>query len=145
VLGIWRRHEGTDYAAGAGTPVLAAGDGVVTRAEWTGGYGNLIEIRHASGIITRYGHLQEFARGIVAGARVEQGEIIGLVGSTGLATGPHLHYEFRVAGVARDAGSVDLGNGDPVPAGERTAFIQERDRLQALLDPPHARLARSTE
>jgi murein DD-endopeptidase MepM/ murein hydrolase activator NlpD len=98
VLGITRRHEGTDYAAAPGTPVMAAGDGVVVRAGWAGGYGNLIELRHRNGITTRYGHLRGFARGIHGGSRVEQGQTIGYVGSTGLATGPHLHYEVHVNG-----------------------------------------------
>ena len=88
VLGITRRHEGTDYAAAPGTPVMAAGDGVVLRAGRAGGYGNLIELRHLNGITTRYGHLRGFARGVRAGARVEQGQTIGYVGSTGLATRP---------------------------------------------------------
>jgi murein DD-endopeptidase MepM/ murein hydrolase activator NlpD len=133
VLGLTRRHEGTDYAAAPGTPVMAAGDGVVLRAGRAGGYGNLIELRHLNGIITRYGHLRGFARSIRRGIRVEQGQIIGYVGSTGLATGPHLHYEFRVNGVARDSRNVKLGNGTPVEAPQRGGFEQERDRLLALL------------
>jgi murein DD-endopeptidase MepM/ murein hydrolase activator NlpD len=133
ILGISRRHEGTDYAAGPGTPVMAAGDGVVARAGWAGGYGNLIELRHRNGITTRYGHLRGFARGIRAGARVSQGQTIGYVGSTGLASGPHLHYEFRVGGVARDSRRVDLGNGAPVPAAARLAFEHTRDSLLAQL------------
>lgn len=133
VLGITRRHEGTDYAAAPGTPVMAAGDGVVLRAGWAGGYGNLIEIRHRNGISTRYGHLRGFARGVHAGARVEQGQTIGFVGSTGLATGPHLHYEFRVNGVARDSRRVDLGNGAPIGDALRADFDRERDRQLLLL------------
>jgi murein DD-endopeptidase MepM/ murein hydrolase activator NlpD len=133
VLGIFRRHEGTDYAADRGTPVMASGDGVVLRAGVAGGYGNLIELRHRSGITTRYGHLRGFARGVRAGARVTQGQVIGYVGSTGLASGPHLHYEFRVNGVARDSRRVELGNGDPLPPSQRAAFLRERDRLIALL------------
>jgi murein DD-endopeptidase MepM/ murein hydrolase activator NlpD len=133
VLGLTRRHEGTDYAAAPGTPVMAAGDGLVLRAGRAGGYGNLIELRHLNGIITRYGHLRGFARNIRRGIRVEQGQTIGYVGSTGLATGPHLHYEFRVNGVARDSRSVKLGNGTPVAAGDRSLFEQERDRLLVLL------------
>ena len=93
---------------------MAAGDGVVLRAGRAGGYGNLIELRHRNGITTRYGHLRGFARGIRAGARVEQGQTIGYVGSTGLASGPHLHYEFRVNGVAKDSRRVELGNGAPI-------------------------------
>jgi murein DD-endopeptidase MepM/ murein hydrolase activator NlpD len=135
VLGLTRRHEGTDYAAAPGTPVMAAGDGVVLRAGRAGGYGNLIELRHRNGITTRYGHLRGFARGIHAGARVEQGQTIGYVGSTGLATGPHLHYEFRINGVARDSRRVDLGNGAPIGDALRTDFQTERDRLLVLLHP----------
>ena len=134
VLGITRRHQGTDYAASPGTPVMAAGDGVVIRAGRAGGYGNLIELRHRNGITTRYGHLRGFARGIRSGARVSQGQTIGYVGSTGLASGPHLHYEFRVNGVAKDSRRVALGNGAPVPDPDREAFERERDRLRALLD-----------
>ena len=104
VLGRTRRHEGTDYAARPGTPVMAAGDGVVLRAGWNGGYGNLVELRHLNGITTRYGHLRGIARKVHRGSRVEQGQIIGYVGSTGLATGPHLHYEFRMNGVAKTRG-----------------------------------------
>ena len=136
VLGITRRHQGTDYAAAPGTPVMAAGDGVVLRAGRAGGYGNLIELRHRNGITTRYGHLRGFARGIRGGARVSQGQTIGYVGSTGLASGPHLHYEFRVNGVAKDSRRVALGNGAPLPDAEREAFGLERDRLKALLDGP---------
>ena len=133
ILGLTRRHEGTDYAAAPGTPVMAAGDGVVVRAGWAGGYGNLIELRHLNGITTRYGHLRALARNIRRGVRVEQGQTIGYVGSTGLATGPHLHYEFRVNGVAKDSRRVTLGSGAPVPAAERASFEQERDHLLAEL------------
>ncbi len=133
VLGTFRRHEGTDYAAGRGTPVIAAGEGTVLRAGRTGGYGNLVELRHRSGITTRYAHLRGFARGVRAGAQVSQGQVIGYVGSTGLASGPHLHYEFRVNGVARDSRRVELGHGAPLPAAQRAAFERERDRLMLLL------------
>lgn len=133
ILGIVRRHEGMDFAADPGTPVMAAGEGVVVRSGWTGGYGNLIELRHANGITTRYGHLRAFATGLIPGRRVTQGEIIGYVGSTGLATGPHLHYEFRVNGVSVDPHTADLGTGDPVPADRLRDFERERARLDALL------------
>jgi murein DD-endopeptidase MepM/ murein hydrolase activator NlpD len=133
VLGRTRRHEGTDYSAAPGTPVMAAGDGIVLRAGRAGGYGNLIELRHLNGITTRYGHLRRFARNIRRGARVEQGQTIGYVGSTGLATGPHLHYEFRMNGVARDSRKVKLGNGAAVGTAVRGPFEQERDRLLVLL------------
>jgi murein DD-endopeptidase MepM/ murein hydrolase activator NlpD len=136
VLGRTRRHEGTDYAARPGTPVMAAGDGVVLRAGWVGGYGNLVELRHLNGITTRYGHLRGLARKIRRGARVEQGQVIGYVGSTGLASGPHLHYEFRMNGVAKDSRRVKIGGGAPVPKVDRASFEQERDRLLAALRQP---------
>lgn len=136
VLGLTRRHEGTDYAAAPGTPVMAAGDGVVLRAGRAGGYGNLIELRHLNGITTRYGHLRGFARSIRHGARVAQGQTIGYVGSTGLATGPHLHYEFRVNGIAKDSRRVKIGGGTPINSPDLPAFEQERDRLLALLRQP---------
>jgi murein DD-endopeptidase MepM/ murein hydrolase activator NlpD len=129
VLGLTRRHEGTDYSAAPGTPVMAAGDGVVLRAGRAGGYGNLVELRHMNGITTRYGHLRAFGRNIRRGVRVEQGQTIGFVGSTGLATGPHLHYEFRMNGVAKDSRRVNLGNGAPIAGAERAQFEEERDRL----------------
>jgi murein DD-endopeptidase MepM/ murein hydrolase activator NlpD len=136
VLGRVRRHEGTDYAARPGTPVMAAGDGMVLRAGWAGGYGNLVELRHLNGITTRYGHLRGFPRKIRRGVRVEQGQVIGFVGATGLASGPHLHYEFRINGVAKDSRRVKIGGGAPVPRADRQAFEQERDRLTALLRQP---------
>jgi murein DD-endopeptidase MepM/ murein hydrolase activator NlpD len=135
ILGIWRAHEGLDYSAAAGTPVLAAADGTVTVAGWSGGYGRLVEVRHRNGIATRYGHLRAFARGIHPGSRVRQGEVVGFVGATGLATAPHLHYEFRERGVARDPARVDLGNGEPVPASAARSFAEERRRLESLLRP----------
>jgi murein DD-endopeptidase MepM/ murein hydrolase activator NlpD len=144
ILGIVRKHEGIDYAADPGTPVMAAGDGIVVRKEWTAGYGNLIEIQHMNGIVTRYGHLRGFADGVMDGSRVWQSQVIGYVGSTGLATGPHLHYEFRVNGVARDPRTADLGDGDPVPLADWRAFDEERGRLAALLSGMGTSFARGT-
>jgi len=134
VLGTWKRHEGLDYAAAQGVPVMAAGDGTVVKAGWSGGYGNLVELRHANGISTRYGHLSRIE--VRVGQRVKQVDLIGRVGSTGLSTGPHLHYEFRVGGVARDPRSVKAGAGTPVPAAEKAEFERERSRLAAILYPP---------
>jgi len=131
ILGYTRRHEGTDYSAAYGTPVLAAGDGTVAKAGRAGGYGNLIELRHANGITTRYGHLSAIL--VRPGARVTQGQVIGRVGATGLATASHLHYEFRVNGAARDSRRLDLGNGKPVPDSDRPAFDETRVQLAALL------------
>lgn len=136
VLGRTRRHEGTDYSARPGTPVMAAGNGVVARAGWAGGYGNLVELRHLNGITTRYAHLRGFARRLRRGVRVEQGQTIGYVGSTGLASGPHLHYEFRVNGVPKDSRRVKIGGGAPVAPRDREAFELERDRLLVLLRRP---------
>jgi len=114
VLGITRKHPGIDYAADVGTSVLATADGVVLRVGWAGGYGRLVEIRHKNGITTRYAHLSGFAKGMRAGNRVSQGQTIGYVGMTGLANGPHLHYEFRDHGQPRNPLAVDYGNGDPI-------------------------------
>lgn len=133
VLGIWRRHEGTDYAAPSGTPVLAAGDGSVLRAGRAGGYGNLVELRHRNGITTRYGHLRAFARGIRGGRRVQQGDVIGYVGATGLASAAHLHYEFRINGAARDSRRVNLGEGEPLERRLMPLFLAERARLERSL------------
>ncbi|HZN97144.1 MAG TPA: M23 family metallopeptidase, partial [Gemmatimonadales bacterium] len=123
----------TDYSASSGTPVMAAGDGTVLRAGRAGGYGNLVEIRHRNGITTRYGHLRAYARGLSAGRRVSQGQVIGYVGSTGLASGPHLHYEFRVNGAARDSRRVDLGGGESLARALMAGFEQERQRLARAL------------
>lgn len=102
ILKYWRKHEGIDYAAAPGSPVMAVGEGTVIRAGWAGGYGRLVEVAHANGVVTRYGHLKGFARGLTAGTHVSQGQVLGYVGSTGLATGPHLHFEFRINGAATD-------------------------------------------
>ncbi|HVX87873.1 MAG TPA: peptidoglycan DD-metalloendopeptidase family protein [Gemmatimonadales bacterium] len=136
ILGTWKKHEGLDYSAALGTPVMAAGDGVVLRAGRSGGYGNLVEIRHPNGIITRYGHLSVIR--VHVGQRVKQQDVIGNVGSTGLSTGPHLHYEFRVGGVARDPRAIKAGNGTPIPAAQRASFDAERTRLAGLLYPPQS-------
>ena len=93
ILGFTKMHTGTDFAAPMGTPILASGDGLVVRAKWCGGGGNCVKIKHNRVYQTVYAHMSKFARGIKKGARVKQGQIIGYVGSTGLSTGPHLHYE----------------------------------------------------
>jgi murein DD-endopeptidase MepM/ murein hydrolase activator NlpD len=128
-----RAHKGIDYAAAPGTPVRAVGDGVVARAGWGGGYGNLIEIAHGSGYSSRYGHLRGFARGIRPGARVKQGQVIGFVGMTGLATGPHLHYEFHTDGVAVNPFSIKYLTADPLSGDARARFrAMVADRLGIL-------------
>lgn len=130
ILKLWRDHKGIDYAANSGTPVRAIGAGVVVRAGVASGYGNLIEIRHANGFSSRYGHLRGFAKGIHPGAHVDIGQTIGYVGMTGLATGPHLHFEFLVHGVQRNP-RVALRNvgGDPIPKTLVASFDSLRDRL----------------
>jgi murein DD-endopeptidase MepM/ murein hydrolase activator NlpD len=135
ILGRWKAHKGTDYAASAGTPVRAIGDAVVVRAGWAGGYGNVLELRHRNGYVTRYGHLRGFAKGIRAGARVEIGQTVAYVGTTGLSTAPHLHFEVLVGGVQRDARSA-LRNitGFPIEGAERSAFDRVREQLLATLD-----------
>jgi murein DD-endopeptidase MepM/ murein hydrolase activator NlpD len=100
VLGFNRMHQGIDFAAPTGTPIYAAADGVVISAKRERGYGLIVRIRHASGVETRYAHMSRFGRNIGAGRRVRQGAVIGAVGSTGMSTGPHLHYEILVRGRA---------------------------------------------
>jgi murein DD-endopeptidase MepM/ murein hydrolase activator NlpD len=135
ILKRWRTHEGTDYAAGYGTPVRATADGIVTEAGRNGGYGNLVEIRHANGIRTRYGHLSKFAKGLHVGQRIRQEQTVGYVGSTGLSTGPHLHYEFLVNGRPTNPQRKDAGAGEPVPAQLKSAFDTVRAQLFAELEP----------
>ena len=141
-----RAHRGVDYAANAGTPVMATGDGVVIHAGWKGELGNLLEIRHPNGWVTRYGHLSGFSSGIRAGTRVRQSQTIGYVGMTGTATGNHLHYEMRKSnGEAFNPLDVKLPPGDPVPTNSWAKWaLESRDRLE-MLDilegPPIAILA----
>jgi murein DD-endopeptidase MepM/ murein hydrolase activator NlpD len=125
---------GNDLGARAGTQVLASANGVVVRAGWNGGYGNMIEIRHANGYTTRYAHLKGFARGIRAGSRVSQKQLIGYVGMTGLATAPHLHYELRYNGRAIDATRVRLPDGESLGRTQLALFRQIARARESLLD-----------
>jgi murein DD-endopeptidase MepM/ murein hydrolase activator NlpD len=135
ILKRWRAHRGIDYAADAGTPVMSTGDGVVIHRGSKGELGNAVEIRHPNGFITRYGHLQGFRRGVNVGTRVHQGDIVGYVGMTGLATGPHLHYEMLDRrGNRMDPLSVDLPAGDPVPGADRSRWLAEMSARVALLE-----------
>lgn len=135
ILHEWRHHDGIDFAAPYGTAVRATADGRVTVVGWDeGGYGNYIELRHANGIRTRYGHLSAFAHGLRVGQQVTQGETIGFVGSTGLSTGPHLHYEFLVGGHATNPRGRDPGTGTPVPAALRARYDSVRTGFRAALD-----------
>jgi murein DD-endopeptidase MepM/ murein hydrolase activator NlpD len=137
-LHTYRQHAGVDFSAAYGTPVRATADGIVTRAGRDGGYGNLVELRHANGIRTRYGHLSGFARGLRLGGRATQGETIGFVGSTGLSTGPHLHYEFLINGRPANPQRAKAGAGAPVPRDLQAAFDAARARLALALEPPQA-------
>ena len=131
VLGVWRRHKGTDYAAAMGTPVRSIGDGVIVFAGRKGGYGNVVDIRHRNGFVSRYGHLRGFSKSTRRGARVGIGTTIGSVGMSGLATGPHLHFEVLVNGVQRDPRiALRMNGGEPIPSRERATF--ERLRSQTL-------------
>lgn len=136
VLGIYRAHLGTDYAAAPGTPVETTGDGVVTRAGRWGGYGIIVTVRHAKGIETRYAHLRAVAGGVRPGVRVRQGQIIGYVGATGLARGPHVHYEFLKNGRHVNPRRVDLGDGEPIPAARRAEFDSVRAYFDRFLGRP---------
>lgn len=122
VLNTIRAHRGIDYAAPTGTEIRAAGDGRVTFRGVRGGYGNTVEIQHGGGITTLYAHLSRFESGVTAGARVRQGQRIGRVGMTGLATGPHLHYEFRLDGTHRNPLTVRLPDAAPLPERYREQF-----------------------
>jgi murein DD-endopeptidase MepM/ murein hydrolase activator NlpD len=135
ILGIWKKHRGTDYAAASGTPVRSVGDGVVIRAGRAGGYGRVLEIRHHGGIVSRYAHLRAFARGVRPGARVSIAQTVAYVGSTGLSTAPHLHFEVLVGGVFQDPRvALTRRGGVPVPAAERARFDETRTLLLAALD-----------
>jgi murein DD-endopeptidase MepM/ murein hydrolase activator NlpD len=124
ILQTWRAHKGIDYAAPAGTPVRATGNAKVLFAGTQGGYGNVIQLQHQGSLSTLYAHLSRFAPQVKSGGRVAQGEVIGYVGQTGWATGPHLHYEFRVGNDQRNPLTVALPSGDPLAATHRSLFAE---------------------
>ena len=124
-LETWRAHKGVDFAGPTGTPVRATGDGRIALAAQQTGYGNVVVVRHSGAYSTVYAHLSRFAPGVRPGARVQQGEVIGYVGQTGWATGPHLHYEFRLNDVPRNPLSVALPNAQPLPAEQRSAYLEQ--------------------
>lgn len=133
VLHTIRAHKGTDYAAATGTPIKATGDGKVIFAGWKGGYGRTVILQHGQGIQTLYAHMNGFGRNIRSGTRVSQGQIIGYVGKTGLATGPHLHYEFYVNGAVRNPVTVKLPQANPISAQDRASFIAVASQMQQQL------------
>ncbi|RMG92837.1 MAG: M23 family peptidase [Zetaproteobacteria bacterium] len=137
VLGFTRAHRGVDYAAPSGTPVRAVGDGRVVFIGWKGGYGRFIQIQHVNrDHSTAYAHLRRFARGLHRGSKVRQGQVIGYVGMSGLATGPHLHFEFRVRGAAVNPLTLKRTPSKPVPANEMASFRQQTAPWLARLDQP---------
>jgi murein DD-endopeptidase MepM/ murein hydrolase activator NlpD len=133
ILKIYRPHHGLDYAAATGTPVSAAGDGEVLFAGRRGDYGNLVVLKHKNGYKTYYGHLSKIGKGVRSGGMVDQGSVIGYVGATGLATGPHLHYEMRINDRPINPLSLKVPPGAPISAGMWTAFRQFTDRMNSEL------------
>jgi murein DD-endopeptidase MepM/ murein hydrolase activator NlpD len=134
VLNRMRMHKGVDYAAPAGTPVRATADGRIVLRGRKGGYGNAVVIRHGGSYSTLYAHLSRFKSGQHTGDRVRQGDVIGYVGSTGLATGPHLHYEFRVNGAHANPLNFKQPKAEPIPAKYRSEFLQQAAVWQTRLD-----------
>jgi murein DD-endopeptidase MepM/ murein hydrolase activator NlpD len=136
ILGYSRMHAGVDWAAPRGTPIYAAGQGVVEKAGREGGYGNAVRIAHSNGYETVYGHMQGFARGLKEGMRVRQGQVIGYVGSTGLSTGPHLHYEVHVNGRPQNPMRMKVPRGRELEGPALAEFHRERERIDSLVSKP---------
>ena len=134
ILNTIRAHRGVDYAAPTGTPIEATGDGIVVQQGTMGGYGRTITLQHGSRYTTLYGHMSRFASHTSVGEHVQQGQVIGYIGSSGLATGPHLHYEFRIDGVHHNPVTVSLPAARPLPKAEMTAFLSATKPLRAELD-----------
>ena len=133
ILGYNKMHRGTDFAAPSGTPIMASGSGTVTRARWCGGGGNCVKIKHNSTYETIYAHMKAFAKGIKEGRKVKQGQIIGYVGSTGLSTGPHLHYEVLVNGKKVNSQRLKLPSGKTLLGEERKQFELDRIKIDLKL------------
>ena len=133
ILGYNKMHRGTDFAAPMGTPIMASGSGVVTRAKWCGGGGNCVKIKHNSTYETVYAHMSKFAKGIKAGKKIRQGQIIGYVGSTGMSTGPHLHYEVIVNGKKVNSQKLNLPSGKVLKNEERREFEIHRIKTDVLI------------
>ncbi len=141
VLNKIRAHKGVDYAAGTGTPIRAAGDGKITFAGRKGGYGKVVIIQHGQRYSTLYAHMNGYKRGIRSGKHVKQGSTIGYVGSTGLATGPHLHYEFRENGVHVNPMTVKLPSAKPIAKAEKSTFLAHTQLMISQLEQPATTLA----
>ena len=132
ILGFTKMHTGTDFAAPTGTPIMASGDGLIVRAKWCGGGGNCVKIKHNSVYQTVYAHLSKFGRGIKKGVRVKQGQIIGYVGSTGLSTGPHLHYEVIENGKKINSQKLKLPSGKILKGEQRKLFEVNKIKIDVL-------------
>ncbi len=133
ILGFTKMHQGTDFAAPEGTPIMASGTGTVVLAKWCGGGGNCIKIKHNSTYETVYAHMQSFAKGMKVGKKVRQGQIIGYVGSTGMSTGPHLHYEVIVNGKKVNSQTLKLPSGKVLKDEERKQFEIHRIKTDVLI------------
>jgi murein DD-endopeptidase MepM/ murein hydrolase activator NlpD len=133
ILGYVKMHTGVDWATAYGTPIFASGNGVIEKCGWEGGYGKYIRIKHNNGYETAYGHMSAFAKGMETGKRVRQGQVIGFVGSTGLSTGAHVHYEILVNGRFVDPMRIKLPRGRSLEGAMMTGFEKERDRLDAMM------------
>ncbi|HMF20717.1 MAG TPA: peptidoglycan DD-metalloendopeptidase family protein [Pseudolabrys sp.] len=144
VLGYTKMHTGVDWAAESGTPIYASGNGTIEKVGWESGYGKYIRIRHNNGYETAYGHMTAFARGMEEGTRVRQGQVIGFVGSTGLSTGSHLHYEILVNGRFVDPMRIKLPRGRVLEGPILASFEQERERLDGIMARKPARVASSS-
>jgi murein DD-endopeptidase MepM/ murein hydrolase activator NlpD len=140
VLGIRRPHLGTDYAAAHGTPVWSVADGTVVFRGRHGGLGNAVRVRHRAGYVTTYGHLSGFAKSLRVGDRVRQKQVIGFVGSTGLSTGPHLHFEFALNGKAVNPSTVRIPRGEPIGDANKADFVRVRNDVLAMMDPAPFRI-----
>ena len=143
ILGYTKMHTGVDWAGTSGTPIYASGNGTVEKAGWESGYGKYIRIRHTNGYETAYGHMTAFARGMEEGQRVRQGQVIGFMGSTGLSTGSHLHYEILVNGRFVDPMRIKLPRGRVLEGPVLAGFEQERERLDGIMARKPARVASS--
>jgi murein DD-endopeptidase MepM/ murein hydrolase activator NlpD len=143
ILGYTKMHTGVDWAAPSGTPIYASGNGVIEKAGWESGYGKYIRVRHNNGYETAYGHMTAFARGMDEGTRVRQGQVIGFVGSTGLSTGSHLHYEILVNGRFVDPMRIKLPRGRVLEGALLANFDKERERLDGIMARKPARVASS--
>jgi len=147
LLGVMRMHTGVDWAAPVGTPILAAGDGTVELVGGKGGYGNYVRIRHANGYSTAYGHMSRYAEGVAPGVSVKQGQVIGYVGSTGLSTGPHCHFEVLVNNNFVNPMTIAVPRGLQLTGRQLAEFQKERNRLETLMqmDPVTNRVAEASQ